>query len=146
MQHIRGVAKRDILFYVVFSVTNLKMNRWYSFYYERVVIGQQLVGQLQMPESFGLVPWKHHVLIISKCQTIDEALFFINIMQKRDGAVADLKANWRPICIKAKVQPLRTLTIHCPIHRTITLNQGTGFLFPSVGQSFGVKYRMESNL
>ena len=78
MQHIRGVTKRDILFYVFFSVTNLKMKRWYSFYYERVVIGQQLVGQLQMPESFGLVPWKHHVLIISKCQTIDEALFYIN--------------------------------------------------------------------
>ena len=31
-----------------------------------------------MPEIFGLVPWKHHVLIISKCQTLDEAIFYIN--------------------------------------------------------------------
>lgn len=92
-------------FYVGFSVTNLKyMKRWYSFYYERVIKGQQpadlfeesgkshqVGGQmvilekghqagdfLQMPESFGLVPWKHHVLIISKCETIAEAFFYIN--------------------------------------------------------------------
>ena len=90
-----------------FSVTNLKyMKRWYAFYNERVanrqrvvdeirhqagdelgaVIrqqpadekGQQAGDQLEMPEIFGLVPWKHHVLIISKCQTLDEAIFYIN--------------------------------------------------------------------
>ena len=31
-----------------------------------------------MPEAFGLVPWKHHVCIFTKCETIDEALFYIN--------------------------------------------------------------------
>ena len=81
MQHIRGVTKRDILFYVGFSVTNLKyMKRWYLFYSEEVIIRHQLGGELQMPEKFGLVPWGHHIYIISKCQTIDEALFFINKM------------------------------------------------------------------
>ena len=38
----------------------------------------QVGDQLEMPEIFGLVPWKHHVLIISKCQTLDEAIFYIN--------------------------------------------------------------------
>ncbi len=90
-----------------FSVTNLKyMKRWYAFYNERVANrqrvvdeirhqagdelgaairqqpadekGQQVADQLEMPEIFGLVPWKHHVLIISKCQTLDEAIFYIN--------------------------------------------------------------------
>ena len=109
-----------------FSDTNVKyMKRWYLFYYERVIKGQQPVDQighqagdqfegiekshqlggqienpiisqqladqldenekghqagdqLEMPEIFGLVPWKHHVLIISKCQTLDEAIFYIN--------------------------------------------------------------------
>ncbi len=90
-----------------FSVTNLKyMKRWYAFYNERVANrqrvvdeirhqagdelgaairqqpadekGQQAGDQLEMPEIFGLVPWKHHVLIISKCQTLDEAIFYIN--------------------------------------------------------------------
>ena len=45
---------------------------------ENPKIGQQVADQLEMPEIFGLVPWKHHVLIISKCQTLDEAIFYIN--------------------------------------------------------------------
>ena len=59
--------------------------------FENPKIGQQLADQLdesekshqagdqlEMPEIFGLVPWKHHVLIISKCKTLDEAIFCIN--------------------------------------------------------------------
>ena len=88
-----------------FSHSNVKyMKRWYSFYNERVIKGQQLadffkegkkkhqIGDeimmfekghqagdfLEMPQTFGLVPWFHHVLIISKCETINEALFYIN--------------------------------------------------------------------
>ncbi|MBO6025024.1 MAG: DUF1016 family protein [Bacteroidales bacterium] len=116
-----------------FSDTNVKyMKRWYLFYYERVIKGQQpvdqigyqagdelgaairqqpvdekgqqvadlleaveksqqVVGQiedckkgqqaadqLEMPDIFGRIPWFHHVLIISKCKTLDEAIFYIN--------------------------------------------------------------------
>ena len=96
-----------------FSDTNVKyMKRWYLFYYEQVIKGQQVVDlighkagdqleaieknlqvigqiegegkghqvgdQLEMPEIFGRIPWKHHVHIISKCQSLDEALFYIN--------------------------------------------------------------------
>lgn len=75
-----------------FSDSNIKyMKRWYSFYYERIVKGQQLADQiepeeksqqtadqLEMPKIFGQVPWFHHVHIISKCQSLDEALFYIN--------------------------------------------------------------------
>ncbi len=88
-----------------FSYTNVKyMKQWYLFYSERVTIGhqvggqiknievshqtggqlddkekgQQLVGQLELPEEFGCVPWKHHIQIISKCKTLDEALFYIH--------------------------------------------------------------------
>ena len=31
-------------------------------------------GQLEMPEIFGGVPWKHHIYIVSKSETLDEAL------------------------------------------------------------------------
>ncbi len=34
--------------------------------------------QLEMPETFGLIPWKHHVHIFTKCQSLNEALFYIN--------------------------------------------------------------------
>lgn len=40
--------------------------------------GQQAAGQLEMPEIFGRIPWFHHVQIISKCQSLNEALFYIN--------------------------------------------------------------------
>lgn len=31
----------------------------------------------EFPALFALVPWRHHVEIISKCKSIDEALFYI---------------------------------------------------------------------
>lgn len=39
---------------------------------------QQPADQLEMPDIFSRIPWFHHVLIISKCQTLDEAIFYIN--------------------------------------------------------------------
>ena len=88
-----------------FSYSNVKyMKQWYLFYYERVIKGQQvvgligdvekghqvgdligcdekgqqLVGFLDMPELFGSIPWGHHIHIISQCQSLNEALFYIN--------------------------------------------------------------------
>ena len=40
---------------------------------------QQLVGELAFPPAFGYVPWGHHILIITKCKAIDEALFYIRL-------------------------------------------------------------------
>ena len=39
--------------------------------------GQRLVDQLEMPELFGRVPWGQHIDIISRCETLDEALFYV---------------------------------------------------------------------
>lgn len=62
-----------------FSYSNIKyMKQWYLFYNKGVKLSQQPAGELEMPEMFGQVPWFHHVLIFSKCQTLDEALFYIN--------------------------------------------------------------------
>lgn len=76
-----------------FSHTNVKyMKQWYSFYNKQVANGQRLidqldcrleisqrgVGQLEMPEIFGRVPWGQHIDIMSRCSTLDEAIFYIN--------------------------------------------------------------------
>ncbi len=87
-----------------FSDSNVKyIKRWYSFYYERIIKSQQVVDQLgdeksqqvvgqmkigekslqlgdllEMPELFGKVPWGQHISIISKCQSVDEALFYVH--------------------------------------------------------------------
>ena len=39
---------------------------------------QQQIDRLEMPGIFGRIPWSHHVQIISKCQSLDEALFYIH--------------------------------------------------------------------
>lgn len=88
-----------------FSVTNLKyMKRWYSFYYEYITnhhqVGDELKAiessqqssvkntaiknshqtgdEIEMPEIFGVIPWKHHVYIFTKSESFEEALFYIN--------------------------------------------------------------------
>ena len=91
-----------------FSDSNIKyIRRWYSFYYERITKGhqvgdqlenqkgQQVVDQmkmeeksqqaadlLEMPETFGQVPWFHHVLIISKFQEplLSHTIFPVSIL------------------------------------------------------------------
>ncbi len=82
-----------------FSVTNLKyMKRWYAFYNDGTairhqagdgicifqgddcdnVIRHQPGDELEMPDIFAVVPWRHHVQIFTKSRSLDEALFYIN--------------------------------------------------------------------
>ena len=71
-----------------FSTTNLwYMKQWYLFYNQENIKLQQLGGEMEdvklhqpggeFPALFALVPWRHHVEIISKCKSIEEALFYI---------------------------------------------------------------------
>ena len=53
--------------------------------------GQRLVDQLEMPELFGQVPWGQHIDIISRCETLDEALFYVQ--QVVDGGWSRPKLN-----------------------------------------------------
>ena len=86
-----------------FSYTNIKyMRQWYSFYYEQIINRQQAVGEiesinrqravgeikdqirqqavdeLEMPAKFAFVPWGHHIELMSKCHSLQEAFFYIN--------------------------------------------------------------------
>lgn len=71
-----------------FSTTNLwYMKQWYLFYYQEDTKLHQLGAEIddsklhqfggEFPAPFALVPWRHHVEIISKCKSVDEALFYI---------------------------------------------------------------------
>ncbi len=65
-----------------FSVRNIKyIRQWYLFYNQRDKIGQQAVAQLdkeKVQQLVAQIPWGHNLKIVSKCKTIDEALFYIN--------------------------------------------------------------------
>ena len=41
-------------------------------------IRHQAGDEFEMPPQFGIVPWKHHVYIFTKSQSLEEALFYIN--------------------------------------------------------------------
>ena len=57
------------------SYTNLKyVSQWYRFYTQVDTNRHQAGGEIQMPEIFGMVPWRHHVEIISKCKDIEKAI------------------------------------------------------------------------
>lgn len=78
-----------------FSARNLwNMKKWYSFYAKKdgtvemlqsleTIIDtgslklQQVVAEIPFPVVFSFVPWGHHVLVITKCKTVEEALFYI---------------------------------------------------------------------
>lgn len=98
-----------------FSTTNLwYMKQWYRFYADNGQKLHQLGGELQaadnqmakkihqigeeiaengkpnlagadFPALLALIPWRHHVEIVSKCKNIDEALFYKDMRKK----------NWR---------------------------------------------------
>lgn len=91
-----------------FSTSNLwYMKKWYHFYepvlksaklqqlvgeivvaentrLEQIGIAveelQQPVGEIGFPMSFSYVPWGHHILIITKCKDVEEALFYLKLV------------------------------------------------------------------
>lgn len=38
---------------------------------------KQVDSELSFPQVFAFVPWMHHVLIIQKAKSVEEALFYI---------------------------------------------------------------------
>ena len=52
----------------------------------------QVGGHLEMPEIFGRIPWFHHVHIISKCQSLEEALYYINRVAEEGWSRSRLEA------------------------------------------------------
>ena len=77
-----------------FSTSNLwRMKQWYLFYADSeeklAQAGREFQSSInqvdiklhqagaEFPLILALIPWKHHTEIISKCETIDEATFYI---------------------------------------------------------------------
>ncbi|MBR3744507.1 MAG: DUF1016 family protein [Bacteroidales bacterium] len=89
-----------------FGAANIwRMKQWYRFFSPEKEKLQQVVGELQggklaqlvrelqqpekqhnikhhqlggeLPEVLSLVPWGHHIIIITRCQSIEEAIFYI---------------------------------------------------------------------
>ena len=73
-----------------FSPSNLwRMKQWYLFYSKEseilAQVGREIHDSLKtgseggvcFPDCFALVPWKHHVEIVTKSESVEEALFYV---------------------------------------------------------------------
>ena len=71
-----------------FSLRNIKyIRQWFLFYSDAAPKGQQLVGQIrqqavaqiakQPVSQITQIPWGHNLVIISKCKSTDEALYYV---------------------------------------------------------------------
>lgn len=98
-----------------FSVSNLwRMKQWYLFYSRENEKLAQLARELQLPENqinkklqqlveeipgiLTLIPWGHHIAIIAKCKSIEEAFFYIS-----RSATENWSRNTLMNCIKAEL-------------------------------------------
>ena len=69
-----------------FSYENLKLvRRWYRFYYKEVANRVTDCYPIEKNENLKqnmlklfLIPWSHNIIIISKCNSVKEALFYVN--------------------------------------------------------------------
>ena len=81
-----------------FSTANLWfMKKWYLFYTQKSSSEKLYQAGREFPQQFAFVPWRHHVEIISKCKTVEEALFYIGKVieqgMSRDALINCIKAD-----------------------------------------------------
>ncbi len=63
-----------------FSLRNIKyIRQWFLFYSGAAPNGQQPVAQVETPPLAQIIqiPWGHNLAIIAKCNSIDEALYYV---------------------------------------------------------------------
>jgi len=53
------------------------MRAFYKFYSSAPILHQAGGELLNIPTEFLAVPWRHHIEILTKCSTYDEAIFYI---------------------------------------------------------------------
>ena len=156
------------------------MKQWYLFYTEGFTKLHQLGGELantklhqsageignvilqqtiaekthqlgaEFPSAFSCVPWRHHVEIISKCKSIDEALFYIGKTIEQGLSRAALLN-----CIKANLYEhqgkiLNNFTEHLPALQSQlvqeVLKENYDFGFATVGHEIYDECELEEAL
>ena len=155
------------------SAPNLwAMKRWYLFYNQHdtkllqsvietngtkllqpvIEFDKEKFHQLggEFPTSFALVPWGHHIAIISKCKSVDEALFYIGKTIEQGLSRAALVN-----CIKAHLYEhqgkiLNNFTEHLPALQSQlvqeVLKENYDFGFATVGHEIYDECELEEAL
>lgn len=79
MEQISGDLRKAFADAKGFSSRNIwYAKKWYLFHEDNTEKLQQPVAEIQMPTKFAFVPWGHHITLITKCKTAEEAEFYID--------------------------------------------------------------------
>lgn len=120
------------------------------------VIQQQPIAEkmhqfgAEFPTAFAFVPWRHHVEIISKCKSIDEALFYVGKTIEQGLSRAALVN-----CIKANLYEhqgkiVNNFTDHLPALQSQlvqeVLKENYDFGFATVGHEIYDEHELEEAL
>jgi len=74
-----------------FSYRNLRaIKQWYIFWQQVVAKSSKEIGQQVVAKIF-MIPWGHNIFIVSKSNSIEEALFYINLTIQNNYSRAMLK-------------------------------------------------------
>ena len=104
----------------------------------------------EFPSAFAFVPWRHHVEIISKCKSIDEALFYIGKTIEQGLSRAALVN-----CIKSNLYErqgkiVNNFTDHLPVLQSQlvqeVLKENYDFGFATVGHEIYDEHELEEAL
>ena len=99
-----------------FSRSNLfAMRKFYLFYKDSELV-HQLGGQLEKDSILILIPWRHHVAILSKCSLVKEAIFYIQQTIKNNWSrnILELQLDSKLIERQGKAQNNFELTLPKP--------------------------------
>jgi predicted nuclease of restriction endonuclease-like (RecB) superfamily len=113
IEEIAKDLKRELPDSEGFSRSNLfAMRKFYLFYKESEFV-HQLGGQLKKDNILILIPWRHHVAILGKCSTFQEAVYYIQktIQNNWSRAVLEVQLDSKLIERKGKAQNNFELTL-----------------------------------
>jgi predicted nuclease of restriction endonuclease-like (RecB) superfamily len=78
---MKGFSQRNLLY----------IKRWYFFYVESRIVQQAAAGM----SALFKIPWWHHVVIMSKCLEVEEALFYVHRTIHNNSSRAVLVRRYR---------------------------------------------------
>jgi predicted nuclease of restriction endonuclease-like (RecB) superfamily len=110
----------------------------------------QAGGEIAFPLPFALVPWRHHVEIITKCKSIDEALFYIGKAIEQGLSRAALINCIKADLYKHQGKILNNFPEHLPVLQSQlvqeVLKENYDFGFATVGHEIYSEAELEDAL
>lgn len=103
------------------------MRRWYAFYKDAMLSTPELFDQLgqisHMPIMFATIPWRHHIEIVKKCESVDEALFYIHKTIEESWSRSTLESKLASKLYEAQGKAITNFSLKLPLQQSVLAQQ-----------------------